>query len=205
MSRLIDRFRTAILSGDFPAALAVAREARELGLPVLYEQVAAPALVQVGELWQQGRISVADEHIASALTQSVLASFYPSFVWAVTGPKGIVACVPGERHELGARMAADLIANDGWNLIYVGSDVPLEALLTRVVHEDPVFVGLSVGMPERLPAVREAIARLRVAAPHCKLVIGGRAVATEGALALGADLTASSASGAVEAIRRWKR
>jgi len=202
-----DRFLAAILKGDLAAGLSVAQEARSRGLPFFYEELIARSLVEVGRLWQAGRISVADEHVATAVAQSVLASFYPAFPWAAAGPIGIVGCVEGERHELGARMAADLLVHDGWNVMYVGADIPLASLVELVVRTRPVFVGLSFALAERLPHVRDAIARLRRDAPDARLLLGGRGIAGDAAAAhdLGVDAVARSATGAVEAIRAWKR
>lgn len=199
-----DRFLAAILKGDLAEALSVAQKTRSRGLPFLYDEITR-ALVEVGRFWQEGRISVADEHIATAVAQSVLASFYPSFPWMSSGPKGIIACVEGEHHELGARMAADLLVSDGWNVTYVGADVPLAALVELVVRIRPVFVGLSFALPERLPSVRDAIARLRREAPGTRLLLGGRGIALDAtARDLGSDAIAHSGTSAVEVIRAWK-
>ncbi|HEX8106269.1 MAG TPA: cobalamin-dependent protein [Kofleriaceae bacterium] len=207
MERSQDQFLAAILRGDLTEALKVAKEARSHGLPFFYEGMIARSLVEVGRLWQAGQISVADEHIATAVAQSVLASFYPLFPWAAAGPKGIVACVEGERHELGARMAADLLVCDGWNVIYVGADVPLAALVELVVKTRSVFVGLSFALTERLPNVRDAIARLRREVADTKLLLGGRGVALDAtqARSLGADAIAFSAASAADMIRVWKQ
>jgi len=198
------RFLRAILAGDFAASLAAAREAGTYGIPFLYEDVVRWALVEVGRRWEAGAISVADEHIATAIAQSVLASLYPSFPWASSGPKGVVACVAGERHELGARMAADLLAYDGWNVTFVGADVPQDALVELVTRERPCFVGLSASLPERLSHLHETIARLRTSAPASKLVVGGRVLASIDSQSLDVDAATPSASAAVELIRRWK-
>ncbi|HEX7942170.1 MAG TPA: cobalamin-dependent protein [Gemmatimonadaceae bacterium] len=202
-----ERFLAAILQGDLAQGLSVAQEVRSRGLPFFYEELITWALVEVGRLWQAGRISVADEHVATAVAQSVIASFYPTFPWAAAGPKGIVGCVEGERHELGARMAADLFVHDGWNVMYVGADAPLASLVELVVRTRPVFVGLSFALAERLPQVRDAIARLRREAPDARLLLGGRGLACVAASAqeLGADVIARTATSAVEVIRAWKR
>jgi len=198
------RFLRSILAGDLAASLAVAREARAHGLPFLYEEVVRWALVEVGRCWEDGSLSVADEHVATAIAQSVLASQYPSFPWAPEGPKGVVACVAGERHELGARMAADLLAYDGWNVRFVGADVPQDALVELVTREHPRFIGLSASLPERMSRLHETIARLRGVVPASKLVVGGRVVGSIDSQSLDVDAVAPSASGAVELIRSWK-
>lgn len=201
-----DRFLATILKGDVAEALRIAQDARTRGLPFFYEELITGSLVEVGRLWQAGQISVADEHVATAVAQSVIASFYPTFPWASAGPRGIIGCVEGEHHELGARMAADLLIHDGWNVMYIGGDVPLASLVEIVVRTRPVFVGLSFALAERLPHVRDAIARLRREAPDARLLLGGRGVAIYAAPAqeLGADAIAGSLTSAVEAIRAWK-
>lgn len=207
MEPSLDRFLAAILRGDLLEALSLAQEVRSRGLAFFYEQLITRSLVEVGRLWQAGRISVADEHVATAVAQSVIASFYPTFPWMAAGPRGIVGCVEGERHELGARMTADLLVHDGWNVMYVGADVPLASLVELAVRTHPVFVGLSFSLAERLPHVRDAIARLRQEAPGARLLLGGRGVAVDAAAArdAGADAVAHSATSAVEVIRAWKQ
>jgi methanogenic corrinoid protein MtbC1 len=203
MTPQVEAFITAILAGDLARGLELASAARERGLRHLYEEIVTPALVEVGRRWQRGEISVADEHVAAAMTQSVICAQYPTFRWPVGARKGIVACVPGERHELGARIAADLLVDAGWDVLFVGADVPLVALADRIRHERPAFVGLSVGMATRLPEVNEALALLRSAAPDVKWIVGGRAAAEAGGGALEADAVVTSASGAVDVLRSW--
>lgn len=204
MDALAHRFVEAILGGDLPGALAVAHDARARGLSYLYEDTATAALVEVGRRWQEGRISVADEHVATAIAQSVLASFYVTFPWPLHGPRGVIACVAGEHHELGARMVADLLVCDGWNVTFVGADVPLDALLALVRREQPRFVGLSAALPGRLPRIREAISLLRSETPGVRIIVGGGAVANDEAAALDADATVRTASSGVAAVRGWK-
>ncbi len=198
------RFLRSILAGDLATSLIVAREARTHGLPFLYEKVVRPALVEVGRRWEAGSISVADEHIATAIAQSVVASQYPSFPWAPDGPKGVMACIAGERHELGARMAADLLAHDGWNVTFVGADVPQDALIDLVTREQPRFVGLSASLPERLSLLHETIARLREAVPASRIVVGGHVLPRIDGQSLDVDAIATSAAAAVELLRKWK-
>ena len=204
MPSVRERFLSAIIAGDFSCALEAAKEAYEQGLNYLYEELVADALREVGRLWQAGQLSVADEHVATAVAQSVLANFYPRFPWAPAGPKGVVACIAGEQHALGARMAADLLAWDGWDVAFVGADVPFAALAELVARQAPVFVGLSAALPERVPALREEIAALRRRAPALKVLVGGRAVLSTTAAQLGADAIAKTAGEAVEVARSWK-
>ena len=71
MVGLRERFIAAILAGNFADALASANEAKAHGLPFLYEEIVVNALSRVGQLWQDGKISVADEHVATAVAQTI--------------------------------------------------------------------------------------------------------------------------------------
>ncbi|MFY0540805.1 cobalamin B12-binding domain-containing protein [Nannocystis pusilla] len=74
-----DHFASALLAGDRPGALACAREALARGVDHLYEDVVQPALVRLGDLWMRNEITIAEQHVATALAQSVLGALYPEF------------------------------------------------------------------------------------------------------------------------------
>lgn len=100
---------------------------------------------RIGCLWSEGAITVADEHLATALTHRVLASVYGSSLGYVTVRPGriLLATVEGQRHSLGLRMAADVLELGGYEVIYLGGDVPLDSLVDTVAARDPDLVGLS--------------------------------------------------------------
>jgi len=205
---MMDAFLDAILAGDRRRALAEARAAFERhGVPYLYESVVHPALVEVGERWSRNEITVADEHLATAIVNATLASLYPDFPWPDGGPKAIVACAAGERHEVGARMVADLLALDGWDAAFLGADTPPEALVRKAVDARAVLVALSVTIPVHLSAARATAALLHEALPTATVLAGGRAVAQlpDAAAALGLDGVAPSGAKGVDAARAYKR
>ncbi len=204
-ARDVERFLAALVSGDQAGAVAIARAAVGRGLPYVYDEVVYAALVRIGELWQEGALTVADEHVATAIAQTAMSSLYTDLAWPPGGPRAIVACAEGERHEVGARMVADLLALDGWRALYLGADVPAEALVDKVAREAPALVAISATLGDQLPAAREAIRRLRRGAPGVKVLAGGQAVSSlTDPAALGADAVAPTASAAVEVARRWK-
>ncbi|HLL52004.1 MAG TPA: cobalamin-dependent protein [Myxococcaceae bacterium] len=202
-----EAFLAALLTGDRLRAQALAHGAFQRGVDHLYEEVIRPAMVELGALWHANRITVADEHAATAIAQSTVASLYPEFPWSVGGPRALIACVQGERHEFGARMVADLLALDGWHTVFLGADTPTSSLVEMAAKVQPAFVAVSVGLPLHLPAAREAVAALKERLPKLKVLVGGRAVAPlpDAAAKLGADGMGRSAAGAVEVVRGWKQ
>jgi methanogenic corrinoid protein MtbC1 len=202
---MCEAFAGAILRGDRAAALEQAhRVLVERGLVCVYEELVTPALEEVGALWEHNRLSVADEHVASAVAQATIAALYPEVQWPARGPKALVAAVDGEQHCIGPRMTADLLALDGWADVYLGPDVPAESLAQRARDESAVIVALSATLPGHLPALRDAVHVLREAVPDARILVGGRAIREMDAAELGVDAIAPTAHGGVDAARRFK-
>jgi methanogenic corrinoid protein MtbC1 len=199
-------FLRAILSGDRVRAGEVATEALRGGIALFYRDVVAPAMEEIGRLWQDDRISVADEHMATAVAELAVAALYPSLTWPVGGPKAIVACVEGERHQFGVRMVADLLALDGWDVAFLGSDVPSEALLDMARRLRGPVVLLSMTLARHRAAGQRLIASLRRDTPGVRVIAGGRAVAQgHDPVDLGADAVGLDGEAAVRIAAAWKR
>lgn len=177
------------------------------GLRGLYLGVIQPAMQEVGRLWQENELTVAEEHLASAITQAAMGrAFERVYRWHESrNPTMIAACVDDERHQMGLRMLCDLLELDGWDTAYLGASVPIESLVSMVQKRKPTVVALSATIAPHLPRLRAAIEAIRSASiDHQPLIVaGGRAINGDAKLAarLGADMTASDAAGAVEQLR----
>ncbi len=196
-------FLALILEGDRRRAARYARQAFERhGVRFLYEEVVQRALEEVGELWQANRISIADEHLATATAQTAVSALYGLFPWPPSGPRALIACAQGERHEFGARMVADLLALDGWDERFFGADVPVGISFARYAS----LLRRWSASRMHLALTRSAIDGMRAAAPNVKILLGGRVMEypNTAAPSLGADAIAHCASEAVEVARVWK-
>lgn len=208
-ARALELYLAAIRGGSRRDALAVVDQALQGGLPVrtLYLEVFQPAMYEVGRLWQENRITVADEHLATAITQLAMARLYEQLFGdrADAGPLLVAACAEDERHELGLRMICDLLELEGWDTVFLGASVPVEDLVAMVRERRPEVVALSAAITPHLARVREAVDAIRAAMPEGApvIVIGGRAFAADPELAkrMGADVTARDA---VEVAERLK-
>lgn len=151
-------------------------------IPQLYQRVITPAMHQVGKLWEKGVLTVADEHLATALTERVLAALRPPPRVEVAGTapaKGrvMLATVEGEEHALGVRMVADVLEDAGFHTIYLGGDVPTDSLLQAVSSLAPDLLGLGVTMRDLAPRLQEVAGAVRKAHPRLGLLGGGQAAA----------------------------
>jgi MerR family transcriptional regulator, light-induced transcriptional regulator len=114
--------------------------------------------------------------MASAISHLTLgALFERARVAPPLGKKIVIACVEGEQHDLPARLASDLLEIHGFEVRFLGANVPHDELITLVRDERPDLIGLSVTMTFNVPSLREAVSRLRTvsAAP---IFIGGHAL-----------------------------
>jgi diguanylate cyclase (GGDEF)-like protein len=154
---LSSRFGEALRAGDPKRADAVAAAALETGMEVAAVQarVIAPAMRWIGELWQHGSANVGDEHLATAITQEVLSRLFTTALQSQprSRERVMLAAVQGEQHVLGLRMAADVLEGAGFDVLYLGADMPLAALLETCSAHAPVALGFSVSMPLNVPTL----------------------------------------------------
>jgi MerR family transcriptional regulator, light-induced transcriptional regulator len=201
-------YSDAIQRGDRRAALRAIDEARTDGLDIrtLYEEVLQPAQREIGRLWQENRITVADEHLATAITQAAMSRVYDELfrVEPRAGRTLIAACADTERHELGLRMVCDLLELDGWDTCYLGATVPIESLVDIVRERRPRAVALSASIAPHLQRLQSAIAAIRetLGAATPLIMVGGRLFQDDPALGqlIGADVTARTAGEAVRVL-----
>ena len=208
MTATADAYLQALRAGDRRAAFRVLDDALDKGarLEELYLETVQPSMREIGRLWQENALTVAEEHLATAITESAMNRIFErGFVWRdERTPKLLAACASEERHQLGLRMLCDLLEMEGWETTYLGASVPIESLVSLVQARLPDAVAISATIAPHLPRVRDAIQAIRAAAlPHQPIiVVGGRAFHGDPGLArrIGADLTATDAADAVLAL-----
>jgi diguanylate cyclase (GGDEF)-like protein len=144
----------------------------------IQSRVIAPAMRSIGELWERGVMTVTQEHLATAVSQQVLARLYTGLL-GPTAPNGdpvVVAAVHGEHHVLGLRMAADVFDGAGYDVRFLGADVPLSSLLAWVAEHQPAAVALGVTMPLGAATLAREVWALRDLDPGLCVIIGGQGV-----------------------------
>lgn len=176
----------------------------EDGVPVtqIYLEVLQPVQRELGRLWQVNRISVAQEHYATAVTQMIMAQLYE---YIFTGDKGgrtlVAACVGGELHEIGMRMVADFFEMNGWDTVYIGANTPIADVVASVAVSRADVLALSATMGFHIPLVAEVIAAIRadVRTMHTPVIVGGYPFNLVDDLwqRVGADGSATDAAGAL--------
>ena len=204
---LQERFFEALVGGDEQAAAAVLDEgiARGVDLGRLSVELIGSAQARVGNLWHQGRLNVADEHLATQIALSQLARLRQrAKPRHRLGRRVVLASIEGDQHYLGASIVALFLHMDGWSVDFLGGPVPSRDLLAFVAARQPELVGLSVTLPGAIEGAGDAIAALRRLPSPPRIMIGGAALGGDEAkaLALGADGFAAEAEEARRVARR---
>jgi methanogenic corrinoid protein MtbC1 len=182
---------------------------RGISVKDVYFHVITPVMHELGRLWHLNKITIGLEHYCTAVAQMVMAQLFPLLFDGAAKKKRLVsACVPGELHEIGARMVSDLFELNGWDTVFLGADVPVDSVVDVILQHNASVLAISVTMGSNLSAVSGLIAALR-ANPACskvKVLVGGAAFSVDSLLwqRLGADGWAADPQVAIELADGWR-
>jgi MerR family transcriptional regulator, light-induced transcriptional regulator len=201
---LAQEYLELVLAGRRQQASRLILEAVEAGTSVreVYLDVFQPVLREVGRLWEAKQVSIAQEHLCSAVTQLIMSQLYPRVFSAERrGWVMVATCLGGELHEIGVRMVADFFEMAGWDSYYLGANTPEDAVVDEVRRVGAHLLCVSITIPSHLPSAERLIQRVRrePGLERSKVLVGGAPFLSEPDLwrAIGADGTAFDADGAV--------
>ncbi|MFZ4440852.1 MAG: cobalamin B12-binding domain-containing protein [Syntrophales bacterium] len=149
-----------ILAGKRKTALEMIMDAYRGGYPIqgIYMDVFQEALYEIGRLWETNQITVADEHMGTAITQYVMSNLYQHLEIAdERRGKVVMTGVQGELHQVGANMVADVLEADGWDVTFLGTNVPAEGVIQSIREHGPDLFGISSTMFFNIPKVIQLV------------------------------------------------
>lgn len=177
---LRERMTRALLAFDESGAAATWSEATEsFDTLTVFERVVVPLMREVGVGWHAGSVTVAQEHFATNFVRARLDLLTRQVAPLAGAPTVLLACIEGEHHELGLLMLTVMLRFQGLRTIYLGQDVPGDALIRTAEDTQPEVIALNASTLDgarRLPAV---VSLLRQAAPLSAIVYGGGAFEVE--------------------------
>jgi DNA-binding transcriptional MerR regulator len=148
--------------------------------------VLLPYLHELGERWDRGEITVAQEHFASNVVRARVAALGRGWGRG-RGPRALLACPPGELHDIALLAFGVVLYRSGWRVNYLGAATPMPDLIHTAMAEPPEFIVLSSVDPARFAGLEPELRRLAGIAP---LGLGGRGATEETARAVDARLLA---------------
>jgi MerR family transcriptional regulator, light-induced transcriptional regulator len=170
------RLLSAVRAYDEAALHAVLDEALAgFALETVLRELILPALREIGAQWERGELEVGEEHFASNLIRERLLAL--ARLWGRGGgPLAILACAPGERHDIGLIAFGLLLRSHGWRILFLGADTPLATLRRAVDQTDPRVVVVASMDGALLETAASDLRRLARSAP---LVLSGAGASEE--------------------------
>ena len=190
-----DELAAALDAFDEPGAQAILDRLLALTTTeTLLNEVIMPYLQELGARWESGEASVAQEHFASGVLRGRLLGLARG--WGLgLGPAAVLACLPGEQHDLGLIAFGLALRSRGWRIVYLGPDSPIDTVADVSRRVEPSLVVLTAVSGER---ARPVLSKLRALARRHTVAVGGAAaedptLEKSGVLALTGDPTAEAA------------
>jgi methanogenic corrinoid protein MtbC1/DNA-binding XRE family transcriptional regulator len=158
-----------------------------------------PALVNIGELWHKGLLNIAEEHLAVTVTISQIERITHSLIPSgqIIGTAAI--CTPvGEKHFIGPKVVSELMRLSGWNVHFLGTEMPTTDLVQFLSEKSIDLLVLSIALYENLPGVLEIISAVKDLDKSVITMIGGSGVASLDEKSLeGVDIISSDVTKAI--------
>jgi methanogenic corrinoid protein MtbC1 len=173
-----DNYFSNLIKGAKNECIAILDDLVKANVPVekIYTQLFQRSLYQVGAYWEMNKISVATEHMATAITENLMIRLQPQlFSSDRTGKKAVIACVANEYHQVGAKMVADIFEMNGWDGYFIGANTPLAELIRFLERKNPDLTGLSLSIYYNMPELKNTVAKIRQHFPDMPVMVGGQA------------------------------
>jgi methylmalonyl-CoA mutase cobalamin-binding domain/chain len=206
IEKIRKNYLDALLNKDRKRALSVIDDATNVNSSVdfkdIYLEVFQKTQHEIGDLWMTGKISVAQEHFCTAVTQSAMAQLYTHiFKTDKCGKTFLAFCVSEELHDLGLRMVTDMMEMAGWDTIYLGANVPSNHIEEAIIDCKVDILGISISIAKHLHTAKLLIKNIRETKElsHVRIIVGGYAINKVPTLwkKIGADAYAENAVAAI--------
>lgn len=187
LSRLRGAYRDAVLAGNSDSAHQVIDQGLASGIipSKLYLDVLMPIQIELGALWHKGEITIPQEHIATQITLRQMARLKGLLKTRLKlGLKAVVSSVEGDQHFIGAQAVADFLAVDGWEVDFLGADVPTDHLVPFTKARGAHLVCVSCSLTPLIPVATKLVQELRKIEPAPKILLGGAAFTLQPELAI---------------------
>ena len=141
---------------------------------VFLEKLIVPLMQEIGEQWKAGTLRIAHEHLATAVVRTLLGNIHHGFDVSASMPNLVIATPQGQFHEIGALIAGTTAASQGWQVTYLGPNLPAEEIVGCAVQNSAKAIGLSIIYPTDDPHIANELRKVRRGIQeHVALYVGG--------------------------------
>jgi methanogenic corrinoid protein MtbC1 len=168
-----------LTEGDIQASIKVYEEYTKIfSIPDFFEKILKPVMYKVGDDWANARISIATEHVASNVAQTLVKIILDQVTGSVNKKK-ILICVPlGEEHHLGCDVLETYLSIKGFKVYNIGTSIPTESILGFIKSNKPDVMLLSITLEDNIPAGQRLVKKIREQF-DVPILVGGFAIQGE--------------------------
>lgn len=151
---------------------------QDIDIQILYIDLFQKSLYEIGELWEYNKISVAKEHLVTAITEGLINLVYPKLFeneTALINKSVVISCSANEFHQIGGKMVADIFELHGWDSHFLGANTPVNNMLEYIQDKKPDLVGLSVSVFFNMTSLKTGIEAVKSNFPNMDIFVGGQA------------------------------
>ena len=207
LSKLREAYSVAILEGSAERANQVIDQGLAGGVipSKLYLEVLMPVQVDIGARWHRGEVTIPQEHIATQITLRQMGRLRSMLKTRLKlGLKAVVSSVEGDQHFIGAQAVSDFLVVDGWEVDFLGADIPTDHMVMYVRAREADLVCVSVALSSLVPTAQKLVTQLKKLDRPPKIILGGSAFVAKPELApsVGADAYVQDPQEAVTVARQ---
>jgi methanogenic corrinoid protein MtbC1 len=181
---VFEPYLKSLIDGDRATCARLIRKLLKQNIDIrdIYINLFQKSMYRIGTLWEKNRISIAVEHLATSITENLLALVYPTiFSTSRIGKNAVICCVKNEYHQIGGKMVADIFELNGWDSYFLGANTPLESLIGFINQKKPQLIGISMSLPQNRSYMVHVIQSIQNLSGNLEIIVGGQAF-TWGAL-----------------------
>ncbi len=172
-----DVYQEALLKGNRKKASEIAKKygSTHEDIKFLYECIIKPSLYKVGEMWEYNIITVAAEHLATSISESVMNELYENIIAENrTERRVVLGCIENEYHQVGIKMIADVFEMHGWDTFFLGSNIPMNEFIKFTQDNEPHLIALSLSIYSHINNLEAMINKIRETLPGITIIVGGQ-------------------------------
>lgn len=171
-------FQNYLLAGDYEKCSGFVKSIldEDVDIKQIYDDILKKSLYNIGEMWETGKITVATEHLASAIVETILSEVYFKIITQNKINKTVVlACTENEFHQIGIKMVSDIFEKNGWHIHFSGTNTTTDELISSIESIRPDVLAISLSIPFNLPTLEKMLIKIRASFPELYILVGGQA------------------------------
>jgi methanogenic corrinoid protein MtbC1 len=172
-------YLNALLDGDKKLCMQIVTGLIDQGVSIkeIYLELFQRSMYRIGQMWEKERCSIANEHVATKITEGMIEYVAGNFSNENNiGKLALITCIDKEYHELGARMVAGFLEALGWKTIFLGANIPQEEVINLIYEKKPDLVGISSSFYMNITRLLNLLNAIKENFPEQEIIVGGQSL-----------------------------